>query len=198
MSFLDPVSNDYVYIPGSQGYFVPAGETDPVNLGFIDAAEIELAVEEQEKKGLNSNGVRVVVKKELTSVNATVKLTLGSLTDFNRALSLMGDAGTSGAAETFQLGDKVFQIEAGGHKSGIASNAGIRGQLVLRGVNPSGKKALVVLWDVELRPSSARSLTGEDFGSIEVSGTAYPVSGKPTGEEIGMERTLTGEVTDAA
>ncbi|MEA5159972.1 hypothetical protein U5903_04210 [Cereibacter johrii] len=194
--FLDPLSGDYSYIPGCEAYFTLTGETAPINLGYIDAAELEIAVEEAEKKGL-VNGVRTTIRKDVTQTSANIKLTLASMTDFNRGLSLMSTAETQGADETFTLGDKVIQLKAGGHKSGIANNTSIRGQLTLLGVNKVGDKPIVVLWDVELRPGAARSLTGEDFGSVEVSGTAYPVSGKAAGYELGMEGTHTGVITDA-
>lgn len=194
MSILDPLSNEFYTIPVAELYFKPAGSADHINLGSADAISLEIQVQEQEKYAA-VRGVRTLVKRSVTQVNASVSMTLAQMTPFARAASLMSNAETSGAAEFFVIGDQVLEIETGGHKSGIANNASLRGELVIRGTNVDGPKSLVVLWDVELRPASARSLTGEEFGTLELTGSAYPVAGKPAGYELGQEATLTGVVT---
>ncbi|WP_322893467.1 MULTISPECIES: hypothetical protein [unclassified Yoonia] len=79
----------------------------------------------------------------------------------------------------------------GGHKSGIANNPTLRGEFMIRGVNDEGVRSLVRVWDLEVRPASARALISEsDNGTIELSGSAYPVAGKPQGYSIGSEETL--------
>jgi hypothetical protein len=78
-----------------------------------------------------------------------------------------------------------------GHKSGVASNPSLRGELLVRGVNAEGPKSLIRLWDIEIRPASARALISEtDFGTVELTGSAYPVAGKPAGYALGEEQTL--------
>jgi hypothetical protein len=194
MSVLDPLSNDFYVIPVAELYFKPAGSVEHINLGSADAISLEIQVQEQEKYAA-VRGVRTLVKRSVTQVNASVSMTLAQMTPFARAASLMSTAEVSEPAEFFLLGDQVLELEVGGHKSGIANNTSLRGELVIRGTNTDGPKSLVVLWDVELRPASARSLTGEEFGSLELTGSAYPASGKPAGYELGQEATLTGVVT---
>lgn len=78
-----------------------------------------------------------------------------------------------------------------GHRSGVANNPAIRGELLVRGVNAEGPKSLLRLWDIEIRPASARALISEsDWGTVELTGTAYPVAGMAAGYEIGEEQTL--------
>lgn len=194
MSILDPLSNEFYTIPVAELYFKPAGSAEHINLGSADAISLEIQVQEQEKYAA-VRGVRTLVKRSVTQVNASVSMTLAQMTPFARAASLMSTAEVSEPAEFFILGDQVLELEFGGHKSGIANNTSLRGELVIRGTNTDGPKSLVVLWDVELRPASARSLTGEEFGTLELTGSAYPVAGKPAGYELGQEATLTGTVT---
>lgn len=50
---------------------------------------------------------------------------------------------------------------------------------------------MVELHDVELRPASARALISEsDFGTVELTGRAYPDGTQPAGFQIGRESTL--------
>lgn len=196
MSIFDPLSNDLYVIPVAELYFKPAGETAYINLGSADAITLEVSVEEQEKYAA-VRGIRTLVKRAVTQVSANVSMTLAQMTPFARAASVMSAADTSGATDTFELNGEILEIAAGGHKSGIANDPRIRGELVIRGTNVDGPKSLFVLWDIEVRPASARSLTGEEFGTLELTGSAYPVAGKPAGYEIGQEATLTGVVTQA-
>lgn len=79
----------------------------------------------------------------------------------------------------------------GSFKAGVANNPTLRGEFVVRGVNQEGVKSMLTLHDVEIRPASARAFISEtDFGSIELTGSAYPVAGKPAGCELGEEVTL--------
>lgn len=78
-----------------------------------------------------------------------------------------------------------------GHKNGIANNPTLRGEMTIRGVNLDGDKVYAELWDVELRPASARAFISEtDFATIELTGKLYRVAGKPAGYEFGQEQTL--------
>lgn len=87
-----------------------------------------------------------------------------------------------------------------GFITGIASSQGIRGMLMFRGVNKQGVRPLLRLHDVQLRPSSARQLitTGATNGTIGLTGTAFPVGGKPSGQEIGYEMDITEDTLEAA
>jgi hypothetical protein len=197
MSIFDPLSNDLYTIPVAELYFRPAGETEYINLGSADAITLEVAVEEAEKFAA-VRGIRTLVKRVVTSVSANISFTLAQMTPFARAASVMSAQDVAGTSETFTINGEVMEIESGSHKSGIANDPRIRGELVIRGTNVSGPKSLIVLWDIEVRPASARELTAEDFGTIQLSGTAYPVAGKPAGYELGQEATITGVVTQAA
>ncbi len=94
-----------------------------------------------------------------------------------------------------QSGDLTISYDAAaitqGHQSGIADGTGIRGRLIVRGINAVGVKSMVELHDVELRPASARALISEsDFGTVELTGRAYPDGTQPSGFQIGRESTL--------
>lgn len=196
MSILDPLSNDLYVIPVAELYFKPAGEAEFINLGSADAISLEIQLQEQEKYAA-VRGVRTLVKRTVTQVNASISMTLAQMSPFARAASVMATAEVADVGETIELNGEILEIQAGGHKSGIANNSSIRGELIIRGTNTDGPKAYIRMWDVELRPASARSLTGEDFGSLELTGSAYPVAGKPDGYALGQEGTLTGVVTSA-
>lgn len=92
-------------------------------------------------------------------------------------------------------GDLTISYDAAaitqGHQSGIADGTGIRGRLIVRGINAVGVKSMVELHDIELRPASPRALISEsDFGTVELTGRAYPDGTQPTGFQIGRESTL--------
>lgn len=76
--------------------------------------------------------------------------------------------------------------------TGIASSTGLRGTLIYRGTNAQGVKSLVRIHDVELRPSGARAYITSDANPqpIELSGTAYAVTGEGQDFSIGYETTL--------
>ena len=74
--------------------------------------------------------------------------------------------------------------------TGIASNTGIRGRFVFRGVNADGPKSLMELNYVELRPAGGRDYISEsDVQAIELTGSAYPVGTEeyPIGFEMSIE-----------
>ncbi|UFM66799.1 hypothetical protein LOS78_12770 [Paracoccus sp. MA] len=76
--------------------------------------------------------------------------------------------------------------------TGIASGTGIRGTLIYRGTNAEGVRVLVVLHDVELRPSGARSyISASDIQIVNLTGTAYPVGDET--HPIGYEMLLDDE-----
>ena len=77
-----------------------------------------------------------------------------------------------------------------GLKAGIGANPNIRGHLRLRGVNDIGVRVLVDIWDVQLRPSGARSYIGNDYTQVGLTGQAFADSSQPTDYRLGMERTL--------
>lgn len=71
--------------------------------------------------------------------------------------------------------------------TGIASGTGIRGKIVYRGTNAEGVRVLVVLHDVELRPSGARSyISASEIQLVTLTGTAYPKADEehPIGYEM--------------
>ena len=72
--------------------------------------------------------------------------------------------------------------------AGIASGTGLRGKLIYRGVNSLGVKVYLELHDVELRPTGARGYISDEIQTVELSGTAYPVSTEE--HPIGFERDL--------
>lgn len=198
MAVTDPLSNELYVVPKAQIFFKKTGETEYQNLGDADALTLEIAVEEQERYA-NDRGVRTLVKRTVTQTSATISMTLAQMSAFARAASLMSDAETiDGTEEELVIGGEVIQFTSGGHKSGIASNPSIRGELVIRGVNAEGPKSLLRLWDVEIRPASARSFISDtEIATIELSGAAYPAAGKAAGYEIGEELTITGTTTQA-
>jgi hypothetical protein len=126
-------------------------------------------------------------------------MTLAQMSIFARAASLMADAETvDGTEEALDLGGEIVEFMSGGHKSGVANNPTLRGEIVIRGVNAEGPKSLLRLWDVEIRPASARSFISDtEFATIELSGAAYPKAGKAAGYELGEELTLSGSTTAA-
>lgn len=198
MAITDPLSNELYVVPKAQIFFKKSGETEYQNLGDADSLTLEIAVEEQERYA-NDRGIRTLVKRTVTQTSATISMTLAQMSAFARAASLMADAETiDGTEEELVIGDEVIQFTSGGHKSGIASNPSIRGELVIRGVNAEGPKSLLRIWDIEIRPASARSFISDtEFATIELTGAAYPKAGKAPGYELGEELTLTGATTPA-
>lgn len=198
MAVTDPLSNELYVVPKAQIFFKKTGETEYQNLGDADALTLEIAVEEQERYA-NDRGVRTLVKRTVTQTSATISMTLAQMSAFARAASLMADAETiDGTEETLDLGGEIVEFMSGGHKSGIASNPSIRGELVIRGVNAEGPKSLLRIWDIEIRPASARAFISDtEFATIELTGAAYPKAGKAPGYELGEELTLTGATTPA-
>ncbi len=198
MAVTDPLSNDLYVVPKAQIFFKKAGATEYENLGDADSLTLEIAVEEQERYA-NDRGIRTLVKRTVTQTSATISMTLAQMSAFARAASLMADADTvDGTEEVIDLGGEILEIQSGGHKSGVASNPTLRGELVIRGVNAEGPKSLLRLWDVEIRPASARSFISDtEIATIELSGAAYPAAGKSAGYEIGEELTITGNTTPA-
>lgn len=143
-------------------------------------------------KSLPEKGIYYLGAYGLTNVSVDVGGVPGVLgTDY------MIDA-ISGQIET--LVDDVeitFDVPAltSGYMSGIASTTGIRGMIIVRMVNKQGVRSTIRLHDVELRPAGARQLVidGTETSTIQLTGTAYPVSGKPVGHEIGYEMDITSE-----
>lgn len=107
----------------------------------------------------------------------------------------------SGQIETIGAGMDGAEVEfdapalTTGYMSGIASSDGIRGMIMIRMVNKQGVRSLIRLHDLQLRPNGARSLVidGTEISTIQLTGTAFPVSGKPAGFEIGYEMDITEE-----
>ena len=198
MAVTDPLSNELYVVPKAQIFFKKTGETEYQNLGDADALTLEIAVEEQERYA-NDRGIRTLVKRTVTQTSATISMTLAQMSAFARAASMMADAETiDGTEEELVIGGEVIQFTSGGHKSGIASNPSIRGELVIRGVNAEGPKSLLRIWDIEIRPASARAFISDtEFATIELTGAAYPKAGKAPGYELGEELTLTGATTPA-
>lgn len=198
MAVTDPLSNELYVVPKAQIFFKKSGATEYENLGDADALTLEIAVEEQERYA-NDRGIRTLVKRTVTQTSATVSMTLAQMSAFARAASLMSDAETiDGNEEVINLGGEIVELTSGGHKSGVASNPTLRGELVIRGVNAEGPKSLLRLWDVEIRPASARSFISDtEIATIELSGAAYPAAGKASGYEIGEELTITGNTAPA-
>ena len=198
MAVTDPLSNDLYVVPKAQIFFKKTGATEYENLGDADSLTLEIAVEEQERYA-NDRGIRTLVKRTVTQTSATVSMTLAQMSAFARAASLMADADTvDGNEEVINLGGEILEIQSGGHKSGIANNPTLRGELIIRGVNAEGPKSLLRLWDVEIRPASARSFISDtEIATIELSGAAYPKAGKAAGYELGEELPLTGAATQA-
>lgn len=198
MAVTDPLSNELYTVPKAQIFFKKTGETEYQNLGDADALTLEIAVEEQERYA-NDRGIRTLVKRTVTQTSATISMTLAQMSAFARAASLMADAEVvDGTEEALDLGGEIVEFMSGGHKSGIANNPTLRGELVIRGVNAEGPKSLLRLWDVEIRPASARSFISDtEIATIELSGAAYPAVGKAAGYEIGEELTITGTTTAA-
>lgn len=78
-----------------------------------------------------------------------------------------------------------------GFVSGIASGRGLRGMLLYRGVNAQGRKSLLRLHSVDLKPGSGgREFISDDVMIADITGTAYPVAGQPEGYAIGFERLI--------
>lgn len=82
-----------------------------------------------------------------------------------------------------------------GFISGIASGSGLRGTIVVRGVNEKGPRSQHVLKSVRLRPSGSRNLVTSDTApqSLELTGKAFPVTGGDPKYAIGYERDITAE-----
>lgn len=198
MAVTDPLSNDLYVVPKAQIFFKKSGETEYQNLGDADSLTLEISVEEQERYA-NDRGIRTLVKRTVTQTSATISMTLAQMSAFARAASMMADAEViDGTEEALDLGGEIVEFMSGGHKSGVANNPTLRGELVIRGVNAEGPKSLLRLWDVEIRPASARSFIADtEFATIELSGAAYPKAGKAAGYELGEELTLTGATTPA-
>lgn len=143
-------------------------------------------------KTLTEAGVYYLGHYGITNISAEVDGAPAELgTDY------MIDA-ISGQVETLVPGVEItYDAPAlsSGFMSGIASSTGVRGMIIVRMVNKQGVRSIVRLHDVELRPAGARQLVidGTETSTIQLTGTAYPVAGKPVGQEIGYEMDISAE-----
>lgn len=76
-------------------------------------------------------------------------------------------------------------------KIGIANKTENRGTLIIRGTNEVGPKVMLVLHDVQLRPSGGRAYISEtDLDTIEVEGRVFRDENQPAGFELGYEQEI--------
>lgn len=90
-SLFSPLSNDLYSIGKATIWFKPAGGTAFTLLGDSDDVAIAIEITEQERFN-NECGLRRKARSIVTELDATVSMTLVQLSDFNRGLSLLGDA----------------------------------------------------------------------------------------------------------
>lgn len=88
--------------------------------------------------------------------------------------------------------DAIEVLSADGLKQiPIANKSENRGTLVIRGTNEVGKRVMVQLHDVQLRPSGERNYVSEtDIDIIEIEGRVFRDETQPAGLELGFERDL--------
>lgn len=80
---------------------------------------------------------------------------------------------------------------AGLAKIGIANKTENRGKLIIRGTNEVGPKVMLVLHDVQLRPSGGRAYISEtDLDTVEVEGRVFRDDSQPAGYELGYEQEI--------
>lgn len=73
----------------------------------------------------------------------------------------------------------------------IANKSENRGTLVIRGTNEVGKRVMVTLHDVQLRPSGERNyVSAEEIDTIEIEGRVFRDETQPAGLELGYEQDL--------
>jgi hypothetical protein len=76
-------------------------------------------------------------------------------------------------------------------KIGIANKTENRGKLIIRGTNEVGPKVMLVLHDVQLRPSGGRAYISEtDLDTVEVEGRVFRDENQPAGYELGYEQEI--------
>lgn len=249
---ITPIAGDYTVGTGLV-FFKPKGQAHFEELGDVENFDLTVETEEVERRS-NQYGVATLANVAVTSVEASVEMTLYQMTDRNRSLGVAGAKGTM--AQTSQTGVthsitgvtagaiydlpalnlsnvtvtdgetspisytlgtdyeldaeagllKVLQIPAtagadlevtydsaaisSGLVTGIGAAPSQRGHLRLRGVNDIGVKALVDLWDVQLRPSGGRSYIGTDYMQVALTGRAFVDASQPAAYRLGQERTL--------
>lgn len=90
-SLFAPLSADLYSIGKATIWFKPLGETDHVLLG--DSDDVAIAIEVTEQDRFNQEcGLKRKARTIVTELEATVTMTLVQLSDFNRGLSLLGEA----------------------------------------------------------------------------------------------------------
>ena len=73
----------------------------------------------------------------------------------------------------------------------LANKSENRGTLVIRGTNEVGKRVMVTLHDVQLRPAGERNFVSDtDIDTIEIEGRVFRDETQAQGFELGFERDL--------
>ena len=71
-------------------------------------------------------------------------------------------------------------------KIGIASGVMPRGMLIFRGVAAQGKRKIVRLHDVQLKPSGGLDLISDGLLTVQLEASCYPIAGQEDGYAIGI------------
>lgn len=76
---------------------------------------------------------------------------------------------------------------SGRFATGVASGEGIKGKLTFVGLNKDGKRSMLVLNSVALKPAGSREFVSAEIQKVELEGDAYPVAGQRAGFSVGYE-----------
>lgn len=71
-------------------------------------------------------------------------------------------------------------------KIGIASGVMPRGMLIFRGVAAQGKRRIVRLHDVQLKPAGGLDLISDGLLTVQIEASCYPIAGQEDGYAIGI------------
>ncbi|MFJ1291146.1 hypothetical protein E2974_16070 [Paracoccus yeei] len=71
-------------------------------------------------------------------------------------------------------------------KIGIASGVMPRGMLIFRGVAAQGKRRIVRLHDVQLKPAGGLDLISDGLLTVQLEASCYPIAGQEDGYAIGI------------
>lgn len=71
-------------------------------------------------------------------------------------------------------------------KIGIASGVMPRGMLIFRGVAAQGKRKIVRIHDVQLKPSGGLDLISDGLLTVQLEASCYPIAGQEDGYAIGI------------
>lgn len=138
------------------------GESVFRDVGAVPEFEFTPEIEQLEHES-HREGTRVVDRTVVLRKTATVRIVMEEWVAENLALAVLG------TQDTNTDGDDVINI--------LAAST-IEGELQFTGTNDIGRQVDINLLQVSFIPGSSITPISEEWGQIEITGTAYAVNGE--------------------